>query len=67
MSQVIRDARGLTLGRITTDPSGRQRALDARGLTPGYYDPKTDKTTDARGIKVAQGNVLAGLIMQAKN
>lgn len=67
MSQVIRDARGLTLGRITTDPSGRQRALDARGLTLGYYDPKTDKTTDARGIKVAQGNVLAGLIMQAKN
>jgi hypothetical protein len=67
MSQIIKDARGLMLGRITTDPSGRQRAVSARGLTLGYYDPRTNKTADSRGLKVAQGNVLAGLIMQAKN
>jgi hypothetical protein len=58
MSQVIKDARGITLGRIATDPSGRQRAISARGLTIGYFDPKTNKTTDARGLKVADGNVL---------
>lgn len=67
MSQVIKDARGLTLGRITTEPSGRQKAVNARGLTVGYYDPKANKTTDARGLKVGQGNVLAALIVQAKN
>ena len=66
MSQVIRDARGLTLGRIMTDPSGRQKAVNARGLTVGYYDPATNRTTDARGLKVAEGNVLAALIMKAK-
>jgi hypothetical protein len=67
MSQVIKDARGLTLGRITTDPSGRQRAVSARGLTLGYYDPKTNRTTDSRGLKVAEGNALAALIVQAKS
>ncbi len=38
-----------------------------RGLTVGYYDPETNRTTDARGLKVAEGNVLAALIMQAEN
>jgi len=50
-----------------TDPSGRQKAVNARGLTVGYYDPEANRTTDARGLKVAEGNVLAALIMQAKN
>lgn len=63
-TQTIRDARGLTLGRITTDASGRQRATNAQGITVGYYDPETDKTTDARGIKIAQGNILAALIIR---
>ena len=67
MSQVIRNAQGLTLGRISTDASGRQKAVNARGLTVGYYDPETNRTTDARGLKVAEGNVLAALIMKAKN
>lgn len=67
MSQVIKDARGLTLGRISTEPSGRQRAVNARGLTVGYYDPKTDKTTDARGLRVGEGNMLAALIVQVKS
>jgi hypothetical protein len=66
MSQVIKDARGLTIGRITTDSSGRQKAVDARGLTVGYYDPKANRTTDARGLKVGEGNLLAALIVQAR-
>lgn len=66
-TQVIKDAQGLTLGRIITDAAGRQRAVNARGLTVGHYDPKTDRTTDSRGLKVTQGNALAALVVQSKS
>jgi hypothetical protein len=65
--QVIRDPRGITLGRIATDATGRQRAYNTRGISLGEYDPRTNKTTDPRGITIVQGNILAALIMQSKN
>lgn len=60
--QVLKDKRGLTIGRISTASNGVQTIRDARGLTKGTYDPKTNKTKDARGITVGSGNLLATLL-----
>lgn len=65
--QAIKDSNGIrTLGYIETMSDGRQRALDENGIrTLGYYDPRSNWTLDANGIRtLAQGNVLSGLIFQ---
>jgi hypothetical protein len=60
--RILKDNRGLTIGRISTASNGIQTIKDARGLTKGTYDPKTDVTKDARGLKVGTGNLLATLL-----
>lgn len=63
--QIIRDARGLILGRIERQVStGRFIARDARGLLVGAYDPREGTTRNARGLVVARGDVLAALLVR---
>lgn len=60
--QVLRDNRGITIGRISTDRNGVQTIRDARGMKKGTYDPKTNKTRDDRGMSVGTGNLLTTLL-----
>lgn len=60
--ETIKDKNYRTLGYIETMSDGKQKALDANYRTLGYYDPKRNVTEDANYRKIAQGNVLAGLI-----
>lgn len=60
--QVLKDSRGITIGKISTASNGIQTIKDARGITKGSYDPKTNKTKDARGISVGTGNLLTTLL-----
>ena len=60
--QVLKDKRGFTIGRIVTDSRGIQTIKDAMGFTKGHYDPKADKTKDAKGFNVGGGNSLTSLL-----
>lgn len=60
--QVLKDARGFTIGKISTSSSGVHTIKDKRGFTKGTYDPKTNKTKDARGFSVGTGNLLTTLL-----
>lgn len=62
--EAIKDRYQRTLGYIVTEPSGRQKALDAAQRTLGYYYPEQDVTKDARQRTIAHGNVLASLIYE---
>jgi len=59
---VLKDKRGVTIGRISTASNGVQTIKDARGVKKGTYDPKTNKTKDARGVTVGTGNLLTTLL-----
>lgn len=62
--QIIRDRRGLILGRIEQQTSnGKLVARDARGLVVGTFDPREGTTRDSRGVIVARGNILAALLL----
>lgn len=61
-SETIKDRYQRTLGYIETQPTGKQRALDANRRTLGFYDPQQDITKDAHHRTIAHGNVLASLI-----
>lgn len=60
--QILKDARGFTIGRITTGVAGVQVIKDPKGFTKGTYDPRTNKTKDARGFVVGTGNLLTTLL-----
>ncbi len=60
--ETIKDRRQRVLGYIVTEPSGRQKALNAGQRTLGYYYPEQDVTKDAGYRTIAHGNVLASLI-----
>jgi hypothetical protein len=60
--QVLKDDRGHTIGRISTNSNGVQTIKDERGHTKGTYDPKSNKTKDARGHSVGTGNLLTSLL-----
>jgi len=60
--QILKDAKGFTIGRITTAHNGVQTIKDPKGFTKGSYDPKTNTTKDARGFKVGNGNLLVTLL-----
>jgi hypothetical protein len=60
--QAIRDSRYNAIGYIEALGDGRQKALDARDNTLGYFDPKWNETTDSRYPLLARCNVLSGLI-----
>ena len=67
--QEIKAADGFTiLGYIETQADGKQRALAKDGFAIlGSYDPQRNVTLDRDGFKIlASGNVLSGLIYQAR-
>jgi len=62
-TQVIRDKRGVIVGRFETQHlTGKAIARDARGLLVGQYDHRADVTRDARGVLVGSGNLLPVLL-----
>ena len=60
--QILRDRRGIILGRRATQATGVQVARDARGIIVGRYDPQSNIPRDARGLQMGQGNLLSSLI-----
>lgn len=60
--KVLKDNRGYTIGKISTDSTGKQTIRDARGYPKGSYDPKENKTKDARGYTIGTGNLLTTLL-----
>ena len=60
--QILRDRRGIILGRRATQATGVQVARDAREIIVGRYDPQSNITRDARGLQIGQGNLLSSLI-----
>jgi hypothetical protein len=56
-NQVLRDSRGVKIGEI--QKIGEKLIIrDATGMKRGEYDPKTNTTRDARGVKIGTGNLL---------
>ena len=63
--QVVRNARGVILGRIERQGlTGRSVARDAQGLLAAVYDPREGLTRDRRGLVVARGDVLAAYLFR---
>jgi len=60
--QVLKDAKGYIIGRISTNNQGIQTIKDAKGYAKGTYDPKHNQTKDARGYLVGTGNLLTTLL-----
>ena len=60
--QVLKDKRGISIGRISTASNGVQTIKDKSGIAKGTYDPKTNKTKDKRGIAIGSGNILTTLL-----
>lgn len=61
-TKVLRDRKGKTLGRIRERSGGFLDIFDASGKRLGYYDPKQDRTVDAKGKVVGKGNLLTMLL-----
>ena len=62
--QVIRDARGVILGRIEHQGStGRSTARNTQGLVVATFDQRKGVTRDRRGLVVARGDVLAAFLL----
>lgn len=60
--QILKDKSGKKIGKIIFEKNGKQTLKDASGKKKGLYDPKQNKTTDARGKKIGTGNLLSTLI-----
>ena len=61
--QIVRDARGVILGRIEHEGStGRIVARNAQGSAVATFDPRDGVTRDKRGLVVARGDVLAAYL-----
>jgi hypothetical protein len=58
----LQDSHFNTIGYIETRPDGVQVIQDYRFETWGYYDPKTNTTTDHRFQTVGHGNLLTTLL-----
>jgi hypothetical protein len=60
--QVLKDKKGVMIGKISTASNGIQTIKDAKGVTKGTYDPKTNKTRDAKSVGIGTGNLLTTLL-----
>lgn len=60
--QILKDKKGVTIGKISTASNGIQTIKDARGVTKGSYDPKTNKTKDVKSVILGTGNLLTTLL-----
>ncbi|WP_244625627.1 hypothetical protein [Methylobacterium mesophilicum] len=63
--KIIRDRRGVILGRIEQQASvGKLVARNAQGRLVGTFDPREHMTRDSRGLIVARGDILAALLVR---
>ncbi|GJE09511.1 hypothetical protein [Methylobacterium longum] len=62
--QILRDRRGLVIGRLEQRPTGKIVARDAHGLLVRTYDPREGTTRDGLVLVVAQSDVLAALLIR---
>ena len=60
MDQFIKGAHGKILGKITTI-NGKEYAVDVHGNRYAYFDGKY--TCDLHGKRLAEGNILASVVM----
>ena len=60
--QILRDERGIMIGKILTRADGFMIIYDFHGITKGNYDPKSNITRDTSGKKVGTGNLLTMLL-----
>jgi len=60
--QLLRDKKGVVIGKICTTNKGLLEIKDAKGVYKGAYDPKTNKTKDAKGTMIGSGNLLTTLL-----
>lgn len=60
--QVLKDSKGHVIGKISTGSNGTLTIKDSQGHVKGTFDPKTNKTKDAKGHVVGSGNLLASLL-----
>lgn len=60
MDQIIKGAHGKILGKIQTI-NGREYAVDIHGKRYAFFDGKY--TCDMNGKRLAQGNILASVVM----
>lgn len=58
----LTDAQFHTIGYIETDSRGKQTAKTPQYVTIGYYDPRTNWTTDQNFCRISSGNTLAWLL-----
>ncbi len=61
--QYLRDKSGHTIGYVDDRPN-EQVIFDASGRRKGHYDKKSNKTYDAAGHTLGEGNLLAALISE---
>jgi hypothetical protein len=59
---ILKDSKGIPIGKIITDSRGVMTIKDARGIQKGTYDPKTNNTKNAKGISIGTGNLLTTLL-----
>ena len=62
MTEDFYDNRGNRIGRIEKKSDGSKDLYDSRGNRLGRYDARANKTYDARGNSVAQGDQLLRLL-----
>jgi hypothetical protein len=65
-TQWIRDIGGGQIGRVEEAGDNQLFGFDQLGNPVGRYNPIGDMTYDKHGNMVGRGNMLSGLIMQAK-
>jgi hypothetical protein len=65
-TQTLKDNRNSTIGYIETRSDSTEVGKDALHRIVGNYDPKTNKTKDARHSNVGEGNLLSSLITNAR-
>ena len=60
--QILKDTSGTIIGRIKTQPDGKQYLHDRTGTKIGMYDPDRNITRDITGTIIAHSNMLTTLL-----
>jgi hypothetical protein len=61
---ILRDAQLNTVGYIEETSGGKLVAKDKDRRVKGYYDPRSNRTTDEQMRTVGHGNLLASLLQR---
>ena len=61
-TEILRDAQGRVIGKITETSSIKIEIRDNEGRYKGSYNPQTNETRDNSGRLVGKGNLLTMLL-----